>query len=47
MNCPKCGAFIGLFSCPVCSGVDVKITDSARDVMRQLKNILKLWEDKK
>lgn len=28
MNCPNCGAFIGIYSCPTCSGIKTITTDN-------------------
>lgn len=30
MNCPKCGAFIGIYSCPVCSGQVTRTSDNTQ-----------------
>lgn len=31
MQCPKCGAFIGVYSCMTCSGLNIKTTDNTRE----------------
>ena len=35
MTCPKCGAFIGIYSCPNCSGI--KTTTSNNTTTRAFK----------
>jgi len=28
MNCPNCGMFIGLYACPICSGIVITTSNT-------------------